>query len=255
MNDYRPATATPSATATQRPAPIVVTHEGIHVVRDDLYPGGTKARFLPALYADGTNEVVYASPAQGGAQVALAFVARQLGKHATIFVARRQLLHPRTQQVLSLGGKVVQIDDGYLTVVQAAARRYCNATGAKLAPFGVDMPEAIIAIAEDARRIPINPDEVWCAASSGTLARSLALAFPDAIRHCVQVGRAVTPAEVADAKIWPYPKPYDWTPKMNTAPFPADPHYELKAWDVCRKCHGPGAILFWNVVAPATAVS
>jgi len=53
-----------------RAAPVVTMHEGIHVVRDDLYPGGTKARFLPVLFDGGVEEVVYASPAQGGAQVA-----------------------------------------------------------------------------------------------------------------------------------------------------------------------------------------
>ena len=69
-------------------APIVMEHAAVLVVRDDLFPGGTKARFLPALF-NGAEEVVYASPAEGGAQVAHARVARQLGKRATIFVARR----------------------------------------------------------------------------------------------------------------------------------------------------------------------
>jgi hypothetical protein len=38
--------------------PITEQHEGILVVRDDLFPGGTKARFIPRLF-DGANEVVY----------------------------------------------------------------------------------------------------------------------------------------------------------------------------------------------------
>jgi hypothetical protein len=46
-------------------------HEGVLVVRDDLFPGGTKARFLGILF-NGAEEVVYASPAEGGTQVALA---------------------------------------------------------------------------------------------------------------------------------------------------------------------------------------
>ena len=55
------------------------------MVRDDLFPGGTKARFLGVLF-NGTEEVVYASPAEGAAQVALATVARRLNN----FVAREQ---------------------------------------------------------------------------------------------------------------------------------------------------------------------
>ena len=33
-----------------RPSTKIVEHEGVLVVRDDLFPGGTKARFLPALF-------------------------------------------------------------------------------------------------------------------------------------------------------------------------------------------------------------
>ena len=68
--------------------PRVIEHDDVFVVRDDLFEGGTKARFIPLLF-DCADEVVYASPAEGGAQTALATVAAQLGKRATIFVARR----------------------------------------------------------------------------------------------------------------------------------------------------------------------
>ena len=47
---------------------------------------------MPALF-EGCDEAVYASPAEGGAQTALATVARQLGKRATIFVAKRHKPH------------------------------------------------------------------------------------------------------------------------------------------------------------------
>ena len=54
------------------PPPVVIEHEGIHVVRDDLAGGGTKARFMVKLFAE-AEEIVYATPAEGGAQSALAF--------------------------------------------------------------------------------------------------------------------------------------------------------------------------------------
>jgi hypothetical protein len=90
------------------PAPIILEHEGVLVVRDDLFPGGTKARFLGMMF-DGAEEVVYASPAEGAAQVALATVARRLGMQATIFVARRAKPHPRTLQAAKLGAKVLTV--------------------------------------------------------------------------------------------------------------------------------------------------
>jgi hypothetical protein len=38
--------------------PQLIEHDGVLVVRDDLFPGGTKARYLPLLF-DGAGEVVY----------------------------------------------------------------------------------------------------------------------------------------------------------------------------------------------------
>ena len=168
--------------------PRVIEHDDVFVVRDDLFEGGTKARFIPLLF-DCADEVVYASPAEGGAQTALATVAAQLGKRATIFVARHAHLHPRTLMAKRLGAQIVQVSPGYLNVVQARAREYCQEHGARLAPFGFDIPGATQAIAAAARSIGIQPGEVWCAGGSGVLARGLAQAWPDARRHVVQVGR------------------------------------------------------------------
>jgi cysteine synthase len=155
--------------------PQLIEHDGILVVRDDLLPGGTKARFLPVLFED-ADEVVYASAAEGGAQTALATVAAQLGKRATIFVAKRAHPHPRALMAKRLGAKIMQVSPGYLSTVQARAREYSRQIGAKLVPFGVDMPEAIETVAAAARSIGIEPDEVWCASGSGVLARALAKA-------------------------------------------------------------------------------
>jgi hypothetical protein len=46
-----------------------------------------------------------------------------------------------------LGAKIVQVSPGYLSTVQARAREYGREVAARLAPFGVDTPEAIEAIA------------------------------------------------------------------------------------------------------------
>ncbi len=45
-------------------APIVEMQNGIAVVRDDLFPGGTKARFVGSVF-DHADEAVYASPPEG----------------------------------------------------------------------------------------------------------------------------------------------------------------------------------------------
>jgi hypothetical protein len=224
-------------------------HGGVAVVRDDLFPGGTKARFLTALFAD-ADEVVYASPAEGGAQTALAAAAAAVGKRATIFVAKRATPHPRAFMAKRLGAQVLQVRPGYLSVVQARARAYCEATGAKLAPFGVDMHEALETIAAAARSTGEQPDEVWCASGSGVLMRALSLAWPGARRHAVQIGRALTSTDVAGATIHVHPRKFE-QPAASQPPFPSDPHYDAKAWEVCQERKGPGRVLFWNVTGPA----
>lgn len=230
--------------------PVVREHDGIHVVRDDLYPGGTKARFLAAFF-DGADEVVYASPAEGGAQTAIATVANSLGKRATIFVAKRASPHPRALMAKALGAKVMQVSPGYLTVVQKRARAYALVYGARLLPFGADTPEAIEVIRIAAASIKIKPAEVWCAAGSGVLARGLALAWPKARRFAVQVGRKLSSADVAGATIIEAPYTFG-QPTSTTSPFPSDPHYDAKAWEIAKARRGAGLVLFWNVTGPPT---
>lgn len=230
--------------------PVVRDHDGILVVRDDLFPGGTKARFL-GYFFDGADEVVYASPAEGGAQTAIATVARQLGKRATIFVAKRARPHPRALMAKSLGASVMQVTPGYLTVVQARARAYAQAYDARLLPFGADLPEAIKVISRCAATLKMRPDEVWCASGSGVLARGLAQAWPDARRCVVQVGRKLSSEDVAGAEI--FEAPYRFEQAAPTSPpFPSDPHYDAKAWEIAKARRGAGLVLFWNVTGPAT---
>lgn len=230
--------------------PATSEHDGILVVRDDLFPGGTKARFLPLLFSDEVDEIVYASPAEGGAQTALAWAAKARGKRATIFVAARKEPHPRGILARQLGANVIEVKPGYLAVVQARAREYAaQAPDRALVPFGADVSEALTVIAGAARSLNIEPAEVWCAAGSGVLARGLALAWPNARRHVVQVGRELSRDEVAGAEIHVYPKPF--SAEGSPAPFPSDPHYDAKAWEVTKARHGPGLCVFWNVTGAA----
>jgi len=230
--------------------PILRSHNGIIVVRDDLFPGGTKARFIGKLF-ESADELCYASPAEGGAQTAIAHCAKLLSKRATIFVAKRAKPHPRSIMAKALGATVYQVTPGYLAVVQDRARKYCLSTGATLIPFGANVPGACEMIAAAATRCAISPDEVWCAAGSGVLARGLAIAWPNAIRHAVQVGRALSPRDVAGATIHIYPRKFGQEARIS-APFPSDPHYDAKAWEICAANANPNSTtLFWNVSGPA----
>jgi hypothetical protein len=78
----------------------------------------------------------------------------------------------------------------------------------------------------------------------------LALAWPAARRHVVQVGRQLDPEDVAGATIHVYPRPFADVGRLRP-PFPADPHYDAKAWEIAAARRGTGRVLFWNVTHPA----
>lgn len=227
--------------------PQTSTHDGIIVVRDDLFEGGTKARAIEPFFAD-HDELVYAGPQQGMAQVALGLVARRLGKRATSFVAKRADPHPRVLAASRAGAKVIQCTPGHLSVVKARAKQYCADRGALMVPFGLNHPLAMQTIAAAARSTGLDPDEVWCASGSGVLMRSLGLAWPRARRFSVQVGRGLTAADVGGARIVTIREGFD--DQVGNPDFPSCPNYDAKAWRECKARRGAGLVLFWNVTGP-----
>jgi hypothetical protein len=230
------------------PDPVVEEQEpGVFVVRDDLLIGGTKRCYADDLIR-GHREVVYASPAYGGAQIAIACSAAELGSFATIFVAKRKKLHARTCEAFKAGAKIVQVPHGYLKNVQSKARSYCNATGAFLLPFGLEVAEAFEAIAKRARmvvKITGQLDEVWSAAGSGVLTRGLQQGIDARRFFAVQVGRELRPDNVGRAKVLIYGSKFEDDAKRKP-PFPSCSNYDAKAWDLFER-HGQGRRLFWNV--------
>jgi hypothetical protein len=234
------------------PDPRVELHNGIHVVRDDLIPGGTKRRFVDGFIAEPHDEFVYASPAFGGAQIALACAARAAGKRATIFVAKRKELHPRTAEAQAAGAKVIEIPHGYLSNVQSKATAYCAESGARLLPHGFDTPEALAAIAAAAtivRRKHGTFDEVWSVVGSGVLTRGLQLSALGRAYVGVAVGRE-SPA-AGSARIIVHDQPFG-SDARQPPPFPSCSNYDAKAWThliVRKSTASPRTrILFWNVM-------
>lgn len=215
----------------------------VWVVRDDLLPGGTKVRALPVLLT-GAREFVYASPVYGYAQVALAHAAAALGVRATVFCAARRVKHPRTQQAAAAGARIVEVPVGYLNVVKARARSYCAVSGARLLPFGFDAPPFLAALTAVARRMEVDPPEVWTVAGSGVLTRALQAAWPRAAFHAVRIG---APPQVGRARLYRAPEPFEAAAKAPP-PFPSCSNYDAKAWRFVQAHAGAGA-LFWNVAA------
>jgi hypothetical protein len=225
-------------------APIVREHGGRLVVRDDLLRGGTKMRaIMPLIESSDASEFVYASPAQGYAQVALALCALAAGRRATVFTAKRSTPHPLTMQAKAAGAKIVMVPHGYLNVVKARARDYAAKVGAYLIPFGVEDARSIEAIAAAARSLPVAPAEVWSVTGSGVLTRALQRAWPQASFVAVIVGKK--DSDTGRARQIIYPAPFEADAK-SAAPFPSARNYDAKGWEIFAR-QAPQGALFWNV--------
>lgn len=220
------------------------------VARDDILPGGTKSRYIGALFAE-AHEVVYASPRQGAAQIALALTAQQLGKRCTIFTPSSMELHANTVKAIDAGADVRGVDPGFWTHVRAKAAMYVRDTpGATLAPFGLRIPEAATTLKLACQEIKENYDHVWCAAGSGTLAAALSLAFPRARIFAVCVGHDVKKGEAGRARLIRYDRSFA-RPARVVPPFPCSATFDAKAWEWMIDWYEYRAevprVLFWNV--------
>jgi hypothetical protein len=232
------------------PKPIIVEHEGIKVVRDDLLDGGTKRRAFNVFVESfpDVQEWVYASPRQGYAQLSLAYACHDLGKKATVTIP--QGTHTwLTDEAIRLGANIIEVPMGYLTNIQAKAKRYVEEhEGSKLIPFGGDDPIIIEAMKNAALSLNIEPPkEVWTVMSSGVLSRGLQLAWPDAKVYGVRIGHNTTERERGRAETFLSKYKFNQDCKESERPpFPSSLTYDSKAWTFIKEHASEGA-LFWNV--------
>ena len=224
--------------------------EGIYVVRDDLIPGGTKQRVLAPLMErlslQGYREFVYGGPAEGYAQLALAYAAQETGLQASYFVAQRTVPHRNSINAAKAGCLIHQVPFGRLNVVQARAREYAARTGAYLFPFGFSMPEFQQALSQEIIEAlqGASFSEVWCVSGSGLLSRCLQQALPNARHYAIRIG---TEPNIGSATLLQAPETFSEDARLPP-PFPSASNYDAKAWQFIRRHASPGA-LFWNVGA------
>lgn len=237
------------------PPPVLEVYDGITVVRDDLLEGGSKVRFIDYLIRNSpTKEFVYGGcPATGYAQMCLPIVTGKYGKMATLFMAERSILklHPYQRLALEFGANIKWVPNGMLNVTLARARQYYeqDTTNRYLLPLGLEHPTVLASIVKVARSLKVEPTEIWCVGSSGTLTRGLQMAFPDVPAFVVQVGHHMTLRESGRAKViisdLPFNKPVR---DKDMPPFPSAPTYDAKGWKYVKQFAKKGA-LFWNVGA------
>ena len=233
---------------TNLPKPIVREHEGIQVVRDDLIEGGTKRRafYTYVKSRPKTYEFVYASPRQGYAQLSLAYACKDLGRKATVTVPKGKR-YWLTDEAEELGAKIIEVPMGFLTNIQAKAKKYCLEHGAHLIPFGGDHPIIIEAMRQTALSLDITPTEIWTVMSSGVLSRGLQGAFPNAKVYGVRIGHNTTDRERGRAETFKSKYKFHQECKENERPpFQSSLTYDSKAWTFIKE-HASDGALFWNV--------
>lgn len=235
------------------PAPVITEHEGFYVVRDDLLGAGSKARSLDFFVKNFSGkELVFGScPATGYAQISLPFVANRYNKTVHLFMAKRNPDNYTEYQKRGIAAGAIYhwIPDGMLAVTQARAREYAaeDPNNRALFPLGLEHETVIGSIIKVARSLPITPTEFWTVGSSGTLNRSLQLAWPKAVAHVVSVGHTMKAREIGRAILWKSSIPFD-KPAREMPPFPSAPTYDAKLWEFVKLHAKPGALI-WNVGA------
>tara|TARA_E500000331_G_scaffold206475_2_gene198036 strand:- start:4127 stop:4876 length:750 start_codon:yes stop_codon:yes gene_type:complete len=232
---------------TNLPKPIIKEYDGIQVVRDDLIEGGTKRRaFYTYVKSKDYEEFVYASPRQGYAQLSLAYACKDLGRKATVTVpqGKRYWL---TDAAEELGCNIIEVPMGFLTNIQAKAKKYALDNEAHLIPFGGDHPIIIEAMTQTALSLGVNPTEIWTVMSSGVLSRGLQGAFPKAKVYGVRIGHNTTDRERGRAETFKSKyKFHQECKELERPPFPSSLTYDSKAWSFIKENANKNS-LFWNV--------
>ena len=233
---------------TNLPKPVIKEYDGIKVVRDDLLNGGTKRRAF-TIYVKSKPEIdefVYASPRQGYAQLSLAYACRDLGKKCTETIPQGER-YWLSDVAEKLGANIIEVPMGYLTNIQAKAKKYCFDNGAHLIPFGGDHPVIIEAMTQTALSLGVIPKEVCTVMSSGVLSRGLQAAWPNAKVYGVRIGHNTTRREQGRAETFKSDyKFHQECKEPERPPFPSSLTYDSKAWTFIKE-HASKGSLFWNV--------
>lgn len=233
------------------PDPILESHEGFTVVRDDLLDGGSKIRALPRVISGPPRSWVYTSPSSGYAQYALAISCSMVGHRAVIFTPDRKHPSPVTRATEAAGADVRFVPFGRMSVLKARARQEVDRLGheqATLVPIGLALRGVKEALSAVARRLPVSPSEVWVACGSGLLTSALSDAWPDARVNAVAVGMDPPHLNGRHFRLW-------WAPEKFTEdavippPYPSVSDFDSKVWRFVREHAEPGALV-WNVAGP-----
>ena len=228
------------------PEPIVETHEGVRVVRDDLLVG-SKVRGGDCLISSIKQKtLVYVQPRTGLAGVSLLNVAKRHGKKVKLFMPSSKQISHHQACCIEQGADYEFHRIAAMPNLNAIAKKWADANDdAYFIPLGLKHEMVTAGFVKVASKIP-EPEEVWTVISTGVLHRALQIAWPNAKFHCVAVSRNMKQGEIGHKNIISAPEPFTTAIKEGLPPFPTVNTYDGKAWRYIPK-NTKKDILFWNV--------
>lgn len=206
----------------------------MHIQRDDLIAGGTKRRALDLLIPTlSATDIAYAGTIFGHGALALAHACEAAGKRAHLYLSCNDDTHPMIARINQTNAVIERCAP--LPVQQMLA----DATGDYVFPLGFDTPEFHEAMATALKTIDLpQHSELWVSAVSGTMARALKVAYPQARLRVVAV------AHSADGEFHA-PEKYH-QPARTPPPYPSCPYTDAKVWQFAQEYAAPDALI-WNI--------
>jgi hypothetical protein len=222
--------------------------DGFNVVRGDLIYGGIKFLCLVGLLAKEIEEkeVVYCAHAYGHSGLALGLAGKETGKRVTLFFAGERANTYVQEEVDKLENvqSIFLPEVSHQSELVQAAKDYTSKNDARYLPVGFDEPLFTKRLIFLAQSLDINPHEVWTSAGSGTTARCLRLAWPEAKINIVNLG--MMPSLKVDAdNVYSVPEEPEQEAELPP-PYPSAIYYDAKIWRFIQKHAKPGALV-WNI--------
>ena len=188
------------------PAPRIVEHEGIRVVRDDDLVG-SKVRGGDCLISSlprHIDTIVYVQPRTGLAGVSILDVAKRHNKSVRLFMPSSKKISHHQACCIEQGAEVSFHRIAAMPNLNKIAKEWADKKeNAFFVPLGLKHRMVTAGIVKVASQIK-EPEQVWVATSTGVLTRGLQIAWPNAEFVSVAVSRNMKAGELGRARAVSY---------------------------------------------------
>jgi hypothetical protein len=242
----------------EAPAPQIRDLNGFTLWDDSQTGIGTKGRWGDLLFSQiKTDEVVYVQPRVGWAGISLSALAKKYDKKLTLFMPASKRISDHQLICVERGAKPVFRRIAAMPVLNKYAKDYANEVGATFVPFGLDHELVVAAGVKSTLQQWADrpaPKDIVSVISTGVLARTLQIAFPEANYHGVAVARNLKDGEIGRANVLSYHKAFlqnaekadEYSKVIDSAP-----NYDMKgieyALDGVLNVQNVSSTLLWNV--------